>query len=430
MCARARAFASVPRALDAFSAKRSFSFVSRSFFASERPSPKSSSFKVMELALPGARAFATDRIVIAGDLSETDVALALRDGKFASWIYMNPETNEMFPRAAKDALGTTFATVVVEGATLTKSLARTLRETLMTMPRPTMVQCSTATRASTAYIVFKAFEQRWPRASAMQKARELGLAFFSKPPLKDFVDEGLKPGRGYIFRQLFDTSGSSTYTYLLADPSSKEAVLIDPVREMVERDLAVVDELGLKLKYALNTHCHADHVTATGEMKKRVPGLKSMIAKASGARADEHLVHGDVVSFGDAENALHVEVRATPGHTDGCISFVFDNMVFTGDALLIRGCGRTDFQGGSSAKLYESVHSQLFSLPDDTLVYPAHDYKGRTMSTIGEEKKHNPRLGGGKTEAEFIEIMSKLDLAYPKRIDEALPLNLKCGIDD
>ena len=383
----------------------------------------------MSLALPGSREFTTDRIVLAGDLSPEDVDAALRDGKFASWIYMNPESNPAFPAAAKAALGGAFAQIVVEGDGLTKGLAKSLRNALMTMPRPTMVQCSTATRASTAYIVYKAFEQRWPRASATQRARELGLAFFSKPPLADFVDEGLKPGRGYIFRQLFDTSGSSTYTYLIADPATKEAVLIDPVREMVDRDLAVVDDLGLKLKYALNTHCHADHVTGTGELKKRVPGLKSMIAKASTAQADEHFEHGDIISFGDPESALNLEVRATPGHTDGCVSFVFDNMVFTGDALLIRGCGRTDFQGGSSAKLYESVHSQLFTLPDDTLVYPAHDYKGRTVSTIGEEKALNPRLGSGKTQDEFVDIMNKLDLAYPKRIDEALPLNLKCGVE-
>jgi len=292
MCAHAHTFATVPRALRAYAQQSFYSSVSR---ASQSLRTQFTSFprgQSMSLALPGSREFTTERIVLAGDLSPEDVDAALRDGKFASWIYMNPESNPAFPTAAKAALG---------GA--------------------------------------------------------------------------------------------------------------------------------LKLKYALNTHCHADHVTGTGELKKRVPGLKSMIAKASTAQADEHFVHGDIISFGDPESALNLEVRATPGHTDGCVSFVFDNMVFTGDALLIRGCGRTDFQGGSSAKLYESVHSQLFTLPDDTLVYPAHDYKGRTVSTIGEEKALNPRLGSGKTRDEFVDIMSKLDLAYPKRIDEALPLNLKCGVE-
>ena len=429
MCAHAHTSTALPRALRAYVQKHVHFSAFRAFQPLRTPSTSFPSAQTMSLALPGSREFTSDRIVLAGDLSPEDVDAALRDGKFASWIYMNPESNPAFPTAAKNALGDAFAQFVVEGDRLTKALSKTLRQTLMAMPRPTMVQCSTATRASTAYILSKAFEQRWPRASAMQRARELGLAFFSKPPLAEFVDEGLKPGRGYIFRQLFDTSGSSTYTYLIADPVTKEAVLIDPVREMVDRDLAVVNDLGLKLKYALNTHCHADHVTGTGELKKRVPGLKSMIAKASTAQADEHFEHGDIISFGDPESALNLEVRATPGHTDGCVSFVFDNMVFTGDALLIRGCGRTDFQGGSSEKLYESVHTQLFTLPEDTLVYPAHDYKGRTMSTIGEEKALNPRLGSGKTQSEFVDIMNNLDLAYPKRIDEALPLNLKCGVE-
>ena len=211
---------------------------------------------------------------------------------------------------------------------------------------------------------------------------------------------------------------------------SKEAVLIDPVKEMVERDLAVVNDLGLTLVYAINTHCHADHITGSGDLKKALPGLKSVIAKSSGARADVHIEHGDVVSFGDASNRINLEVRAPPGHTNGCVSYVCDDMVFTGDALLIRGCGRTDFQGGSSEKLFDSVREQLFKLPDDTRIFPAHDYKGRTMSTVGEEKALNPRLGMHKTKEEFVEIMRNLNLPYPKKIDAALPANLKCGIDD
>ena len=230
--------------------------------------------------------------------------------------------------------------------------------------------------------------------------------------------------KGLLFRQLFDTAGSSTYTYLLADEGSGEAILIDPVLEMVDRDLGIVSELGLKLTMAINTHCHADHITGTGEIKKRVPGVKSAIAAASGAAADVKLSPGDKVVFG----GRHVSVRATPGHTDGCVSYVMDDesMVFTGDALLIRGCGRTDFQQGSADHLYDNVHAQIFSLPDATLVYPAHDYKGRMSSTVGEEKRFNPRLT--KSKAEFIEIMANLNLPYPKKIDASLPANLVCGI--
>jgi len=230
---------------------------------------------------------------------------------------------------------------------------------------------------------------------------------------------------GLIFRQLFDTSGSSTYSYLLADAFSKEGVLIDPVLEMLDRDLAVIKDLDIQLLYGVNTHCHADHVTGTGELKKRVQGLKSAIAAASGADADVKFAHGDVLMFGK----FRLEVRATPGHTNGCCSLLLPGCaVFTGDAVLIRGCGRTDFQQGNSGQLYDNVHAQVFSLPEETRIYPGHDYKGYTMSTVGEEKKLNPRLT--KSKEDFIAFMGGLNLPYPKRIDVALPANLKCGVQD
>lgn len=399
--------------------------------ARTRPlAPRASLARAMPVAsLPNVREFTSERVVLVGDLSAQDVDEALRDGQFASWIYMNADSDASFPIAAKNALGERFRSLVTDGSTMTRGLARALTEAMETLPRPTMVQCSTATRASMAYILYKAREQRWPQAGALQRAKEMGLKFLSKAPLVAFVSESLRQ-EGIIFRQLFDTSGSSTYTYLLGCPITKEAVLIDPVKEMVERDLAVVEGLGLTLKYAINTHCHADHITGSGDLKKKLPELKSVISKASGARADMHIEHGDIISFGAQGNPINLEVRATPGHTDGCVSYVCDNMVFTGDALLIRGCGRTDFQQGSSDKLFDSVRNQLFVLPDETLVYPAHDYKGRTMSTIGEEKALNPRLGMAKSKEEFVEIMTNLKLDYPKRIDEALPANLKCGMDD
>ncbi|XP_019267017.1 PREDICTED: persulfide dioxygenase ETHE1 homolog, mitochondrial-like [Nicotiana attenuata] len=236
-----------------------------------------------------------------------------------------------------------------------------------------------------------------------------------------------------LFRQLFETE-SSTYTYLLADAlhPEKPALLIDPVDKTVDRDLALVKELGLKLVYAINTHVHADHVTGTGLIKTKVPDVKSIISKASNAKADLFVEPGDKIYFGD----IFLEVRATPGHTLGCVTYVTGDgpnqpqprMAFTGDTLLIRGCGRTDFQGGSSGKLYDSVHSQIFTLPKDTLVYPAHDYKGFTVSTVGEEMLYNPRLS--KDKETFKNIMQNLNLSYPKMMDVAVPFNMLCGLQE
>ncbi|KAJ3255179.1 Ethylmalonic encephalopathy 1 [Boothiomyces macroporosus] len=225
-----------------------------------------------------------------------------------------------------------------------------------------------------------------------------------------------------IFRQLFDAE-SSTYTYLLG--SNKEAILIDPVFEQADRDLKLVNELGLQLKYAINTHCHADHVTSTGLIKSRLPHVKSMIAKVSGAKADIHLLEGDKIHVGD----LEFKCIATPGHTNGCMCFYLEKegVLFTGDAILIRGCGRTDFQQGDSGRLYDGVWQKIFTLPEETIIYPAHDYKGNTSSTVGEEKKLNPRFT--KSKQEFIDFMKNLGLAYPKKIDVSLPANLECGID-
>lgn len=228
-------------------------------------------------------------------------------------------------------------------------------------------------------------------------------------------------------KQLFDDD-SSTYTYLLWDTTTKDAIVVDPVDLQVDRDIAAAKELGLNLVYGVNTHAHADHITGTWMLREKVKGLQSVISEASQAQADFHIHHGDRIVFG----SRFVEARATPGHTAGCLSYVADDQSFvlTGDALLILGCGRTDFQGGSAETLYESVHSQLFSLPDDTIIYPAHDYKGRTQSLVGEEKAQNPRLGGGKTKAEYVDIMANLNLAYPKKIDVAVPANMRCGAPD
>jgi glyoxylase-like metal-dependent hydrolase (beta-lactamase superfamily II)/rhodanese-related sulfurtransferase len=230
-----------------------------------------------------------------------------------------------------------------------------------------------------------------------------------------------------LFRQLFDPQ-SSTYTYLLGDRQAGEAVLIDPVFEQARRDAALLDELGLRLVATLETHVHADHVTGAWLLKRKT-GCKIMLAKASGAEgADRLLVQDDVVAFG----GRRLLVRATPGHTNGCVTYVLDDhfMAFTGDCLLIRGSGRTDFQQGDAATMYRSVRDQIFSLPETCLLYPAHDYRGLTVTSVAEERRFNPRLGGDITAGDFAGYMQNLRLAHPKLIDVAVPANLRCGRPD
>ena len=227
-----------------------------------------------------------------------------------------------------------------------------------------------------------------------------------------------------IFRQLFDQQ-SSTYTYLLADPGARAAVLIDPVFEQARRDRALIEELGLKLLWTIETHVHADHVTGAWLHRQRL-GSRIAIGAASGTEgADRLLAHGDRVEFG--RRAL--EARATPGHTSGCMTYVLDDrsMAFSGDAVLIRGCGRTDFQEGNPHTLYRSVREQVFSLPEGCLLYPAHDYCGLTSSSVGEERMYNPRLGGQILEEDFVGYMTNLGLAHPKQMEVAVPANLRCG---
>jgi sulfur dioxygenase len=226
------------------------------------------------------------------------------------------------------------------------------------------------------------------------------------------------------FRQLFDAA-SSTYTYLLGDSQSGQALLIDPVFEHVRRDSALLRELGLSLVATLETHVHADHVTGAWLLHQRT-GSRILGAAAGGAQGlDRALAHGERVEFG----ARHLQVRATPGHTSGCLTFVLDDesMAFTGDALLIRGCGRTDFQQGSPERLYQSVQAQILSLPPHCLLYPAHDYKGLTASSVEEERRFNPRFGGSSNEADFAGYMNHLGLPHPKLMDIAVPANLRCG---
>ncbi|CAL61101.1 putative Hydroxyacylglutathione hydrolase [Herminiimonas arsenicoxydans] len=226
-----------------------------------------------------------------------------------------------------------------------------------------------------------------------------------------------------IFRQLFEPL-SSTYTYLLADEQTGRAILIDPVVSTMDRDLAEVRRLGLTLAYTIDTHIHADHVTAALELKRAVGSKIAAPAHDRLPCIDLGIEEGKPFQV----DGITLQPLHTPGHTDGHFSYLFNDRVFTGDALLIEGCGRTDFQNGDADALYKSVREKLFALPDETLVYPGHDYKQRFVSSIAQEKARNPRLGGNKTLEEFKHIMANLNLPYPTFIDYAVPGNRQCGV--
>jgi glyoxylase-like metal-dependent hydrolase (beta-lactamase superfamily II) len=224
-----------------------------------------------------------------------------------------------------------------------------------------------------------------------------------------------------MFRQLFDRE-SSTYTYLIADERTKDAALVDPVLEHIERDLEIVRELGLGLVQVLDTHVHADHITAAGTLRERF-GALTIGGEGGAPCVDRPVHHGDIIRLGSVE----IHVLATPGHTSESVSFLMGDRVLTGDALLIRAAGRTDFQNGDAGELYDTLTRVLFRLPDETLVYPAHDYRGRTVSTIGEEKRFNTRVAG-RTREEFIAVMNGLHLPEPTRLHDAVPANRACGV--
>jgi len=231
-----------------------------------------------------------------------------------------------------------------------------------------------------------------------------------------------------LFRQLFDQD-THTYTYLIADADVGSAILVDPVLAQVERDLQLLQELGLTLMYCLESHVHADHITGTGRLRDKTGCSGVVPAHAHVSCANRHIDDGEILTMG----SISVEAIATPGHTDSHMAYLVNNnhaaapaRVLTGDALFIRGCGRTDFQNGDAGTLYDSVTQRLFTLPDRTLVYPAHDYRGHTASTIGEERQWNPRFVGRSRDG-YIDFMNALDLPDPKQMMEALPANERCG---
>ena len=227
-----------------------------------------------------------------------------------------------------------------------------------------------------------------------------------------------------IFRQLFDEK-SSTYTYIIADATTRQAVIIDPVRDQIDRDIRLLSELGLTLSHILDTHIHADHITGSGLLRERTGAKIAMWVWARIAQPDISLADGESLAIWD----IQILTIATPGHTDGCTSYLIWDILFTGDALLIRKTGRTDFQWGSAERLYDTIHNKIYTLPNNTKIYPGHDYTGQTMSTVGEEKKYNTRIKDITTVTEFIETMQTVRLDYPKYIDIALPANMHLGLD-
>ncbi|MBO0758433.1 MAG: MBL fold metallo-hydrolase [Bradyrhizobiaceae bacterium] len=225
-----------------------------------------------------------------------------------------------------------------------------------------------------------------------------------------------------IFRQLYD-SVSGTYTYLIASRSGGEALIIDPVLEKVDRYLQLVRELDLRLVKAIDTHLHADHITGLGALRDRTQCITVMGEQTKADVVSMRVAEGDKLQI----EKVSLDVLYTPGHTDDSYSYIMGDRVFTGDTLLIRGTGRTDFQNGDPRQQYESIFGKLLKLPEETLIYPAHDYKGDTVSTIGEEKRHNPRLHVASVE-EYIELMNNLHLPNPKMMDVAVPANMKVGL--
>jgi sulfur dioxygenase len=225
-----------------------------------------------------------------------------------------------------------------------------------------------------------------------------------------------------LFRQLLDPE-SKTYTYLIAEPNTKKAILVDPVLEQVDRDLQLLRELNLSLQYCLETHIHADHITGTARLRELTGCLGMLPEETQVSCADRLIRDGEKLQMGE----IVIEAIATPGHTDSHLAYrVNSDRVLTGDALFIRGCGRTDFQGGDAGILFDSVTQRLFTLPEETLVYPAHDYRGFTVSTIGEEKRWNTRFVG-RDRASFIALMNDLNLPEPQKMMEAIPANEHCG---
>jgi sulfur dioxygenase len=378
-------------------------------------------------------------ISICGEIKNQN-DLATITSSYKSLIYLNPDTDgdngcygEGF-NVIKEAMGVNAFQIPIN---VTKqpftpfnsitgySLYLELQNTIDKCEKPLLLLCKSNRRAGAVYSLYKGIQEKKSEQQLLDDSHSLQLSFPSTAPLFDWVKNCHTIGTSSpILRRQFFENTSSTYTYLLVCSKTMEGILIDPVLETVERDAQIIKEMGVTLKYLLNTHVHADHITGSGKLKNIFTECLSIISEKSNASSDIKVNDGDKIEFGNR----YVTVLATPGHTEECQSFVLDDLssVYTGDALLVRGCGRTDFQGGSASDLYESIHQKIFTLPGNCIVYPAHCYKGNTQSTVLEEKLYNPRLSKGKDE--FIEIMNNLNLPRPAKMDDAVPANMKCGI--
>jgi len=378
-----------------------------------------------------------DNDISISGVIENEETLNYIASNYKSVIYLNPDVDGDVGysgggfAAVKEKINDSYKIVIdVNKAPITPynsvtaySLYKELEEKIDNSVKPLLILCKSNRRAGGVYAAYKGIKENKSLEELINQ--QTVFTFPTTASLNNWVVNIHKIGsRIPIIRRQFFESVSSTYSYLLVDSETNEGILIDPVIETVDRDAQIIKDLGVNLKYLLNTHVHADHITGSGKLKSIFSTSLSIIAEKSGAVADIKVNDGDTIEFGNR----FVTVLATPGHTEGCLSFVLDDLssVFTGDALLVRGCGRTDFQGGSASNLYDSVHQKLFSLPSNCIVFPAHDYKGHTQSTVFEEKNFNPRLT--KTKEEFIKIMDNLNLPRPAKIDEAVPANLKCGI--
>lgn len=374
-------------------------------------------------------------VSLGGTLSACTVAaLAPR---YKSWLYLNPKgLSSHFhagPRISNRAVG--FPRDVIEKAGCRLEIldffrppvppeqTEQLLATVSKLPRPLMIQCSTGTRSSALLTLWWAKQAGHNAEAALRMAEDLKCLnrLMESGWLRDWLLPELqcpeftqKPSSaGYLLEQFFDPATCS-YTYLVACKTTKEALLIDPEPSRTYRDLELIDEAGLQLKYVLNTHCHYDHVNMTGsDVIKKLRHVRLLSSKESKAAADEFLSHGSTVPFGE----YWLEVRETPGHTRGCLTYVLrgpdePKVAFTGDALLVRSCGRTDFEEGNAGQLYDSVHREIFSLDPDTQIFPGHEYSGRNNSTVGEEKAFNARLTHSRED--FILLMAELELPPPR----------------
>eukprot|EP01067_Filipodium_phascolosomae_P006934 Filipodium_phascolosomae@DN532_c0_g1_i1.p1 len=420
---------------------RHFSHCRRANLAASAVGPvwiptESEKLKAKEAYSNGATLKFHNGVDVGKNIGEQKMTDLLSEGYYKSLLFMFTKEEEVFnPKEICEKHGVQFSHIPTDITKLSFAMADRLVDEINRLPRPCLVQCEGAIRAGSAAMM--AFLKNNPDMSMeelLEFEKDTEILYYDYPMFPPWVHNYLKahtlqlvpdvPG-GVWFRQLFDIN-TWTYTYILADPVSREAIIIDPVLEEVPRDVDLINQNGLKLVAAINTHVHADHVTGTGCLKKSFEGFDTILGLDAKpfAVADRYAGHGQKIYFGDR----YVEARNTPGHTPACISLVLDNhtKIFTGDALFVNGCGRTDLPGGCAETLYNSINREIFALPEACTIYPAHDYKGNLCSSVGMEKRYNPRTNLGK--AGFVEFMNNLKLQLPQKVEEAVRMNMEDGV--